>query len=164
MNRDSVFLADDAATVRLGTALAQVFAAASGGVLYLEGDLGAGKTSLARAVLRAFGAVGAVRSPTYTLLEPYDLPGRRVLHMDLYRLAAPQELQQLGLEDDPPSSALWLVEWPQRGGDLLPPADLRVVLARQDAGRVAVLQWSAEPNGRHLNERFAAMWPALAQV
>ncbi len=158
----SVFLSDDAATAQLGAALAQVFAGAAGGVLYLEGELGAGKTSLARAMLRGFGAVGAVRSPTYTLVEPYDLPGRRVLHMDLYRLAAPEELLQLGLEDDPPNSTLWLVEWPQRGGALLPRPDLRVVLAPQDGGRVAALQWTTASTGQSLSERFTAIWPTLA--
>jgi len=164
MNRSSIFLADEAATAQLGAALAQVFASVPGGVLYLEGDLGAGKTSLARAMLREFGAVGAVRSPTYTLVEPYDLVRGRVLHMDLYRLAAPEELMQLGLEDDPPSMTLWLVEWPQRGGALLPPPDLRVALAHRAGGRVAALEWAVDSNGQRLSECFAAIGPAPAQV
>lgn len=128
-------LPDEAATERLGARLALRLRAHPGGIVYLEGDLGAGKTTLARALLRALGQRGAVRSPTYTLMEPYTLDGHAVLHLDLYRLHDPLELVQLGLGDYPPASTLWLVEWPERGGALLPPADLRLCLAREGSGR-----------------------------
>ncbi len=133
-------LANEAATERLGVALAGLMRSRRGGVVTLHGDLGAGKTTLARACLRALGAVGAVKSPTYTLVEPYDLAGRRVLHMDLYRLSEPEELYGLGVFDEPPSLAWWLVEWPEKGGALLPPATLKINLTTQGQGRVALLE------------------------
>src|SRR5690606_28627226 len=96
------WLADAEATAALGAALAHVFDGEAGGVIFLEGDLGSGKTTLARGLLRALGVTGAIRSPTYTLLEPYELSPRSLLHMDLYRLQDPEELEQLGLADQPP--------------------------------------------------------------
>jgi tRNA threonylcarbamoyladenosine biosynthesis protein TsaE len=137
-------LADADATLRLGAALARVAARRPGGVIYLEGELGAGKTTLARGLLRALGVQGTVRSPTYTLLELYETPAGDVLHMDLYRVAAAQEIEQLGLGDFPPGRTLWLVEWPQRGAGHLPPADVRICLAMHGAGREARLEASAE--------------------
>lgn len=134
-----VELPDARATEALGAVLGERLG--RGGVVYLVGDLGAGKTCLARGLLRARGVVGAVRSPTYTLMEPYSLSGGEVLHMDLYRLAAPEELLQLGLGDFPPADVLWLVEWPERGEGLLPPPDLRIELQTSGSGRKARLQW-----------------------
>ena len=131
-----IALGDEQATGSLGSSLAPVLRS---GVIYLEGELGAGKTTLARGLLRARGATGAIRSPTYTLLEPYELPGGTVLHMDLYRLRDPLELENLGLADYPPTKALWLVEWPDKGAGLLPPASLRVRLAGQGDARIARL-------------------------
>lgn len=135
-----IALADEAATTRLGTDLAQVLVARAGGVLYLRGDLGAGKTTLARGFLRAAGFGGTLRSPTYTLIEPYAREGLSVLHMDLYRLRDPSEIEQLGLVDYPPETCLWLVEWPERGAGWLPPADVTVELRYEGAGRVAELK------------------------
>ena len=129
-------LADAGATEALGARLARALAQQPGLVIYLEGDLGAGKTTLARGLLRALGVQGAIRSPTYTLMEVYEPAGRAVLHMDLYRLTDPLELQNLGLADFPPNKTLWLVEWPERGAGLLPPFDLRLRLAAEGAGRV----------------------------
>ncbi len=97
-------------------------------VIYLTGDLGAGKTTLTRGFLRALGVEGAVRSPTYTLVEIYEMPRLTALHLDLYRLADPAELDNLGLREWARAGHLWLVEWPERGGDRLPPADLVVRL------------------------------------
>jgi tRNA threonylcarbamoyladenosine biosynthesis protein TsaE len=97
-------------------------------VIYLTGDLGAGKTTLTRGFLRALGVEGAVRSPTYTLLEIYDLDALTALHLDLYRLADPTELDNLGLREWARAGHVWLVEWPERGGDRLPPPDLVVKL------------------------------------
>lgn len=133
-------LPDESATARLGAALATLLRPLPGAVLYLRGDLGAGKTTLARALLRACGVRGTVRSPTYTLMEPYDAEGRTVLHLDLYRLRDPLELHNLGLGDYPPEHTLWLVEWPEKGAALLPPPSLEVRLALQGSGRRAELQ------------------------
>lgn len=140
MLEQRLHLADEAATVRLGVALAARMRSRRGGVITLHGDLGAGKTTLARACLRALGASGAVKSPTYTLVEPYDLGALRVLHMDLYRLSEPEELYGLGVFDEPPSLAWWLVEWPEKGGALLPPATLQIHLQSEGLGRLAILK------------------------
>jgi len=97
-------------------------------VIYLTGELGAGKTTLARGFLRELGVTEAVRSPTYTLLELHDLGGLTVLHIDLYRLRDPAELEPLGLREWARPGGLWLIEWPERGGGRLPPADLTLTL------------------------------------
>jgi len=129
----SLYLADADATARLAAALAAT--QPPGAVVFLHGDLGAGKSTLARAWLRALGVTGAVRSPTYTLVEPYELAGGgRALHLDLYRIGGAGELEFLGL-DDAEGVALWLVEWPERGAGALPPADLEVHLALAGPGR-----------------------------
>lgn len=133
-------LPDAAATARLGAAIAGALSSLPGAVIHLLGDLGAGKTTLARGLLEAMGVQGRVRSPTYTLMEPYVAGGRTLLHMDLYRLADPLELQNLGLADYPPAQTVWLVEWPDKGGALLPSADLVIALTLQGAGRRAELQ------------------------
>ena len=106
-------------------------------VVYLHGDLGAGKSTLARGWLRALGVDGAIRSPTYTLVERYSLDDGEAFHLDLYRIADAGELEFLGL--DPADGVLWLVEWPERGGTSLSPADLRIDLAIAGPGRSARL-------------------------
>ena len=129
-------LPDADATDRLATALAMT--APTPAVVYLQGDLGAGKSTLARAWLRALGVQGAVRCPTYTLVERYPVAGgAEALHLDLYRIGDAGELEFLGL--DSAGVALWLVEWAERGGRSLPAADLVVRLAIGGAGRDAVL-------------------------
>lgn len=137
-------LRDPDATEALGHALAatQVMPA----VVYLHGDLGAGKSTLARAWLRALGVTGTIRSPTYTLVERYPLPaGGEALHLDLYRIGGAGELEFLALDDA--AGALWLVEWPERGGGALPMADLQIDLAVAGSGRAAALS-GLTPNGQ----------------
>jgi tRNA threonylcarbamoyladenosine biosynthesis protein TsaE len=103
-------------------------------VIYLTGDLGAGKTTLTRGFLRAQGVQGAVRSPTYTLVEAYEAEGLTTLHLDLYRLNDPCELDNLGLREWARAGHLWLIEWPERGAQLLPDADLILTLTAGEAG------------------------------
>jgi len=129
-------LQDSGATERLGQVLAATRPAQA--MVHLCGDLGAGKSTLARALLRALGVQGAIRSPTYTLVERYPLADGEAWHLDLYRIGAAGELDFLGLDEA--SVNLWLVEWPERGGDVLPPADLIVALALHEDGRAAQLQ------------------------
>jgi tRNA threonylcarbamoyladenosine biosynthesis protein TsaE len=102
------------------------------GVVYLTGDLGAGKTTLTRGFLRALGVTGAVRSPTYTLVEIYEIGVLTALHLDLYRLSDPAELDNLGLREWARDGYLWLVEWPERGADRLPRPDIVVTLTAGD--------------------------------
>jgi tRNA threonylcarbamoyladenosine biosynthesis protein TsaE len=104
-------------------------------VLHLQGDLGTGKTTFARALIQQLGATGPVRSPTYGLVAEYDTPAGRVLHLDLYRIQDRDELEQLGLGDYLPGSRLWLVEWPERAVDGVPACDILVCLSARGAGR-----------------------------
>ena len=135
-------LADPAATEAMGAKLAQALLQRPGLVVFLHGDLGAGKTTLVRGWLRQLGATGAIRSPTYTLVEPYELDGRSLLHLDLYRLSDAAELEQLGVYDTPPESSVWLVEWPERGAGQLPEPDLKIFLQVAAAGREMRLEAS----------------------
>ncbi len=130
-------LADADATERFGGQLARTLPPKA--VVHLHGDLGAGKSTLARAMLRALGVTGTIRSPTYTLVEQYPLPvGGMALHLDLYRIGDAGELEFLGL--DPAEARLWLVEWPERGVGALPAADLEVRLAVEGEGRGCLLR------------------------
>lgn len=128
----TLHLPDAEATATLARALAATRPAHA--VVHLQGDLGAGKSTLARAWLRALGVTGAVRSPTYTLVERYPLAGGgEALHLDLYRIGDAGELEFLGLDDA--DARLWLVEWPDRGRGALPPADLEAALEVDGEGR-----------------------------
>ena len=126
------FLADSDATELLGQWLAATRPPQA--LIELRGDLGAGKSTLARALLRALGVQGAIRSPTYTLVERYPLDdGHEAWHLDLYRIGQAEELDFLGLDEG--SASLWLVEWPERGAGALPPSDLHVALDIEGQGR-----------------------------
>ena len=126
-------------------------------VVHLQGDLGAGKSTLARALLRALGVEGAIRSPTYTLVERYPIPEGEAWHLDLYRIGDAGELDFLGLDDA--VATLWLVEWPERAGLALPKADLRVELATQGVGREAWLS-----AGTTIGERWLALLATSGEV
>jgi len=140
-------LADARATEQLGAALAAV---ARPAIIYLVGDLGAGKTTLARGLIRALGYPGKVKSPTYTLVEPYDCEQLPVYHLDLYRLAEAEELEWLGLRDMLAMPALLLVEWPERGAGALPTADLTVYLDYAELARTVRLTASSAVGKRLL--------------
>lgn len=154
-------LADADATQALGVELARGMAP---GIVYLNGDLGAGKTTLARGFMRGLGYDGKVRSPTYTLVEPYALEPYRVYHLDLYRLSDAEELELLGLRDMLAEDALLLIEWPERGRGYLPAADLTVDLEYAGAARAASLHAGTAVGKRWLTAMEASAAPKMPQT
>lgn len=148
-----VYIPDEQGMLRAGRRLAGALSAwldgggpysvTGGALFFLNGQLGAGKTTLVRGLLRALGVEGAVRSPTYTLIEPYEVGDgprpKRVFHLDLYRLADPEELDYLGWREALGDGGLLLIEWPERGAGVLPPPDLYIDLAMRPPGRVLTL-------------------------
>jgi tRNA threonylcarbamoyladenosine biosynthesis protein TsaE len=138
-------LPDSAVTESLGAALARAFPGARvGAVLYLRGELGSGKTTCARSLLHALGVSGIVRSPTYTLVDTYSVADLNCVHVDLYRLRSSAEVEELGLRDLTGSNYLMLIEWPERGGDAVPAADLDLQLRYAGESRVARLSAMSE--------------------
>ena len=135
----AAWLPDPAATAALGSRLAASLPEQAA-VVFLRGDLGAGKSALARALLQALGATGPIKSPTYTLLERHRLADGEAAHLDLYRIAQAGELEFLGLQDMLPELRLVLVEWPERGEGALPAPDLAISLAVDGEGRAVVLE------------------------
>ena len=130
---NSMFLADEVATESFGACLAGI--CEDKGLFTLQGNLGAGKTTLSRGLIRALGHCGKVKSPTYTLVEPYEIGEFRIYHYDLYRLSDPEELEFLGMREQLGSDCLTLVEWPQKGAGLLPVPDLALTLEMDGQGR-----------------------------
>ena len=142
MRHFKAHLHDEAGTAALGAALAR--ALAPGLAIYLHGDLGAGKTALTRALLHAAGHVGTVKSPTYTLSEPYrvQVNGQMVdvIHFDLYRMASPEEFLDAGFREDFNERTICIVEWPEKGEPVLPPPDINITLSVAGTGREVELQ------------------------
>jgi tRNA threonylcarbamoyladenosine biosynthesis protein TsaE len=127
----------------------------TGAVLHLRGELGAGKTALARSMLRTLGITGLVRSPTYTLLETYPLTSSTVVHVDLYRVSGESAVEELGLRDWVGPDALVLIEWPERGGTAVPRPDLTVLLTHENGGRRAWLRGEpGSPVGEQLLDQL----------
>ena len=148
----------EAAMLAFASACAPVLR--DGGLIFLEGTLGAGKTTFSRGLIQALGHTGAVKSPTYTLVEEYPLDGIRVCHFDLYRLGDPEELEFMGIREYLDEQALCLIEWADKGRGVLPAADL--VLWIRDAGTGRSLSWLAgSERGRRWAEaldRIAGQW------
>lgn len=134
-------LADEFMTEYAGACIARSLPA-NGAVIYLQGDLGAGKTTMSRGLIRALGHQGAVKSPTYTLVEPYEDFEFPIYHFDLYRLSHPEEVEFLGVDDYFKPPAVCLIEWPGRGRGFLPSADIHFFLAYEGDGRR--LSWQAD--------------------
>lgn len=157
-------LADEEATLRFGNALAKATfvnqqedqqieqsklvagegVSSVGGIVHLHGDLGAGKTTLTRGVLRGFGYQGAVKSPTYTIVEPYEFSRGNIYHFDLYRLVDPEEVEYLGVEDYFTEPNLCLIEWAEKGENIVPAADLDIEILGDGTGRLLRCQTNSE--------------------
>lgn len=138
----SIVCVNEKEQMALGAQLSQAMEAPC--IVFLDGNLGAGKTTLVRGFLRERGYSGPVRSPTYTLVEPYPLGHETIYHLDLYRLSDPEELEYLGLRDMLQSTSILLIEWPGQGEGWLPPADLVLQIQHQQAGRKILLQGKTE--------------------
>ena len=137
MSEVTLYIPDEPSMIAFGTRMAALTEGL--GVVFLEGDLGAGKTTLSRGLIRGLGHAGAVKSPTFTLVEPYEIGAIRAFHFDLYRLVDPEELEYLGIRDYFDGQSLCLVEWPERGTGFLPKPDLTITIRPQASGRSLVL-------------------------
>jgi len=132
-----IFLADEAATTKLGAKLATI--TPNNFVIYLYGELGAGKTTLVRGFLQKLGHVGRVKSPTYTIMETYQVSNKIIHHLDLYRLNDPEELNFIGIRDFAQND-IWLIEWPENGKGFLPEPNLCCSLKPKNSGRMATFK------------------------
>lgn len=156
MSNFTEHLVDENATVELGTRLANcIRAEGDGAVIHLHGTLGAGKTTFARGILRGLGHTGAVKSPTYTLVEPYELESGNVYHFDLYRIADPEEMEFLGTDSYFAPGNICLFEWAEQGRGHIPAADLEIKLDVTGTGRTLHCQ-TRTPTGEAIAKR---LWP-----
>lgn len=138
---------------KLGSCLARYLSDVK--MVTLAGALGAGKTTLVRGILRGMGYDGAAKSPTFSLVEPYEINGRPVFHFDLYRLQDPEELEYMGIRDYFDGPGLILVEWPEKGGGILPQEDVGLIITKTNGGRT--LTWYAHtPSGQRMLDHFLA--------
>jgi tRNA threonylcarbamoyladenosine biosynthesis protein TsaE len=154
-------LADEGATLALGAALAKALQSQPehGALIYLSGDLGAGKTTLSRGLLRGLGFAGRVKSPTYTLVELYVVSRLNLYHFDFYRFGEPEEWQEAGFRDLFNETNICLVEWPEKAGELLPPPDVKIALkTTRTQGREATIS-ATTARGRHLLSTMPASLP-----
>lgn len=169
MTDQKIFLENEEATIAFGQRLARatyvdeevnsdlvvegVGIESLGGVIHLNGELGAGKTTLTRGIMRGYGYNGAVKSPTYTLVEPYEFEKCHIYHFDLYRLADPEEVEYLGTEDYFLPTNLCIVEWANRGAGIIPAPDLVIDIAPEGTGRQLRCQIHSE-KGRKISKRL----------
>ena len=137
-----VYLANAEATEQFGASLYKVLPASC--VIFLQGDLGAGKTTFVRGFLRAAGYNGTVKSPTYNLVEEYTIAQQRVFHFDLYRLSSPEELEWIGINDYFAQQSICFIEWPVLGLGFLPEPDIIIALSQQEQGRMLVITDNTE--------------------
>ena len=133
-----IIIPDEKAMMALGGKIAAQFP--EGGIVLLNGDLGAGKTTLVRGLLRHLGFQGTVKSPTYTLVEPYEVNNRNIFHFDLYRLGDPEELEYMGGRDYWDRNALCLIEWPEKAYGYLPEEDLNLTILHDGERRKVEIQ------------------------
>ena len=153
-------LADEKATLALGTAIANaLLKSADGALIYLSGELGAGKTTLSRGILRGLGYSGRVKSPTYTLVEVYVISRLNLYHFDFYRFGEPEEWQEAGFRDLFNETNICLVEWPEKAGELLPPPDLKIALlsTAMDTRQASIAALSVK--GRQMQSIMKSLLP-----
>ncbi|MFN2362515.1 MAG: tRNA (adenosine(37)-N6)-threonylcarbamoyltransferase complex ATPase subunit type 1 TsaE [Marinobacter sp.] len=155
----TLYLKDEPETEKLGHILAGLVSESGLGlVVFLEGDLGMGKTTLSRGIMRGLGHQGAVKSPTYTIVEPYEHLNPPAYHFDLYRLGDAEELEYMGIRDYFQGQNLCVIEWPERGQGILPEPDLRIRLGNRGDGRSARVS-APTTRGVSLLARVGRQWP-----